>query len=161
MNMLSVSLGERFCAASRCLDFQSGGCAAAPIFLLLAQKKDGKEKGTLLTRPAAALRPCRRCPRQALANSLRSNTPRLFPVRDCDARRVRRAFCRTIQFLLIFKHCHCEGAPATVAISNIEIATPCCAKFAMTRQKKAYGPTTATYAQPSGAGQTGVKRPYV
>jgi hypothetical protein len=36
--------------------FESGGCAAAPIFLLLAQKKDGKEKGTLLTRPVAALR---------------------------------------------------------------------------------------------------------
>jgi hypothetical protein len=36
--------------------FESGGCAAAPFFLLLAQKKEGKEKGTLLTRPAAALR---------------------------------------------------------------------------------------------------------
>jgi hypothetical protein len=35
---------------------QSGGCAAAPFFLLLAQKKEGKEKGTLLARPAAALR---------------------------------------------------------------------------------------------------------
>jgi hypothetical protein len=42
-------------ASARTL-FKSGGCAAAPIFLLLAQKKDGKEKGTLLTRPAAALR---------------------------------------------------------------------------------------------------------
>jgi hypothetical protein len=38
------------------LYFDCGGCAAAPIFLLLAQKKDGKEKGTLLTRPLAALR---------------------------------------------------------------------------------------------------------
>ena len=44
------------CASARELYFESGGCAAAPIFLLLAQKKDGKEKGTLLTRPAAALR---------------------------------------------------------------------------------------------------------
>jgi hypothetical protein len=35
---------------------RSGGCAAAPFFLLLAQKKEGKEKGTLLSRPAAALR---------------------------------------------------------------------------------------------------------
>jgi hypothetical protein len=32
------------------------GKARAPYFLLLAQKKVGKEKGTLLTRPAAALR---------------------------------------------------------------------------------------------------------
>jgi hypothetical protein len=36
--------------------YESGGCAAAPFFLLLAQKKEGKEKGTLLTRPAATLR---------------------------------------------------------------------------------------------------------
>jgi hypothetical protein len=43
-------------ASARTLYFGSGGCAAAPFFLLLAQKKEGKEKGTLLTRPAAALR---------------------------------------------------------------------------------------------------------
>jgi hypothetical protein len=40
----------------RVFDFESGECAAAPFFLLLAQKKEGKEKGTLLTRPAAVLR---------------------------------------------------------------------------------------------------------
>jgi hypothetical protein len=43
-------------ASAHRLHFESGGCAAAPFFLLLAQKKEGKEKGTLLTRPAAALR---------------------------------------------------------------------------------------------------------
>ena len=43
-------------ASARTLYFESGGRAAAPFFLLLAQKKEGKEKGTLLTRPAAALR---------------------------------------------------------------------------------------------------------
>jgi hypothetical protein len=37
------------------LDFESGWRAAAPFFLLLAQKKEGKEKGTLLTRPSASL----------------------------------------------------------------------------------------------------------
>jgi hypothetical protein len=43
-------------ASAHRLHFESGGCAAAPFFLLLAQKKEGKEKGTLLTRPTAALR---------------------------------------------------------------------------------------------------------
>jgi len=43
-------------ASARRPYFESGGCAAAPFFLLLAQKKEGKEKGTLLTRPSAALR---------------------------------------------------------------------------------------------------------
>ena len=42
-------------ASARKLYFESDGCAATPFFLLLAQKKEGKEKGTLLTRPAAAL----------------------------------------------------------------------------------------------------------
>jgi hypothetical protein len=56
MNIFFDSACNSFCIATRCLEFQSGGCAAAPFFLLLAQKKEGKEKGTLLTRPAAALR---------------------------------------------------------------------------------------------------------
>jgi hypothetical protein len=43
-------------ALARNFYYESGGCAAAPFFLLLAQKKEGKEKGTLLTRPAATLR---------------------------------------------------------------------------------------------------------
>ena len=43
-------------ASARKLYFESDGCAATPFFLLLAKKKEGKEKGTLLTRPAATLR---------------------------------------------------------------------------------------------------------
>jgi hypothetical protein len=69
-------------ASARELYFESGGCAAAPIFLLLAKKKDGKEKGTLLTRPAAALR----------FTSLTGSPTRFSPVRGCDARRVRREY---------------------------------------------------------------------
>jgi hypothetical protein len=43
-------------ASARSLHFESGGCAATPFFLLLTQKKEGKEKGTLLPRPSAILR---------------------------------------------------------------------------------------------------------
>ncbi|MEJ2310077.1 MAG: hypothetical protein P8Z78_12290 [Gammaproteobacteria bacterium] len=74
--------------------FESGGCAAAPFFLLLAQKKEGKEKGTLLTLPAAALRfsalapaslyllhPCsrRRSRREKNSSLCSSNTFSLHP----------------------------------------------------------------------------------
>jgi len=56
MIMLLISTYKSFCIASRCFDFKSGGCAAAPFFLLLAQKKEGKEKGTLLSPDRCA--PC-------------------------------------------------------------------------------------------------------
>ncbi|MGD1991433.1 MAG: hypothetical protein PVF16_07500 [Chromatiales bacterium] len=56
MTMSFVLREKRFCIAAQGTDFYSGGRAAAPFFLLLAQKKEGKEKGTLLTRPAAAQR---------------------------------------------------------------------------------------------------------
>ena len=56
MTMSFLPMDNSFCIAARWIDFQGGGCAAAPFFLLLAQKKEGKEKGTLLTRPAAVLR---------------------------------------------------------------------------------------------------------
>ena len=47
---------KELCVATRQIDFESGGCAAAPYFLLLAQKKVGKENGTLLPRPSGSLR---------------------------------------------------------------------------------------------------------
>jgi hypothetical protein len=74
-------------ASARRRYFESGGCAAAPFFLLRAQKKEGKEKGTLLTRPAAALRSASLTGARQLAVLKHAS---LSPVRDCDARRVRR-----------------------------------------------------------------------
>ena len=65
MTMSFLLTEKRFCIAAQGTDFYSGGRAAAPFFLLLAQKKEGKEKGTLLTRPDgySALRvPDRRSP---------------------------------------------------------------------------------------------------
>jgi hypothetical protein len=44
-----VSLRDAF-------NFKAAGAPRHPSFFLLAQKKEGKEKGTLLARPAAALR---------------------------------------------------------------------------------------------------------
>ncbi|MEJ2316949.1 MAG: hypothetical protein P8Y83_08335, partial [Gammaproteobacteria bacterium] len=61
--------------SARALYFESGGCAAAPIFLLLAQKKEGKEKGTLLTRPMAALRVLSLTGARQLARFAGSNRP--------------------------------------------------------------------------------------
>jgi hypothetical protein len=46
---------------------------------LLAQKKEGKEKGTLLTRPVAALRFSSITARKELATFGRSNTFSLYP----------------------------------------------------------------------------------
>ena len=89
MMMSVVSTYKSFCIASRCLDFESGGCAAAPFFLLLAQKKEGKEKGTLLTWPSAALRFLPFTARKELGAS---RLKHLFasPVSVCDARHVRK-----------------------------------------------------------------------
>ena len=49
---------DKFGCAHRRADFifESGGCAATPDFSLRAQRKVSKRKGTLLTRPSAALR---------------------------------------------------------------------------------------------------------
>ena len=54
----SVSLSDDLIlmrASAHRLYFEIGGCAAAPFFLLLAQKKEGKEKGPLYRLIAALL----------------------------------------------------------------------------------------------------------
>jgi hypothetical protein len=61
------------------IDFASGGRAAAPFFSLLAQRKEGKRKGTLLTRPSASLRVLSTTARKELASFAGSNTFSLHP----------------------------------------------------------------------------------
>ena len=89
MTMSFVLREKRFCIAAQGTDFYSGGRAAAPFFLLLAQKKEGKEKGTLLTRPAAALRFSPLTARKELVAMLLRHLS-AFSVSGSGARRVRR-----------------------------------------------------------------------
>jgi hypothetical protein len=63
--------GLLFCVATRrVFILKAGGGPRTPFFLLFAQKKEGKEKGTLLPRPAA---------RKELASFAGSDTFSLSP----------------------------------------------------------------------------------
>ena len=61
------------------LILKAAGAPQAPFFLLLAQKKEGKEKGTLLTPPSASLRFSPVAARKELASCAGSNTFSLHP----------------------------------------------------------------------------------
>jgi hypothetical protein len=89
MSLLSLHDGLRFCVATRQFYFESGGRAAAPFFLLLAQKKEDKEKGTLLTRPSAPLCFSPTAARKELG-AMRLKHLFALSAPGCDARRVRR-----------------------------------------------------------------------
>jgi hypothetical protein len=52
----SRDLKWTFCVATRRLNLQSGQRPAAPFFSLLAQRKEGKRKGTLLSPDRCASR---------------------------------------------------------------------------------------------------------
>jgi hypothetical protein len=76
MIMLLISTYKSFCVALRRMNFESGRRPAAPLFLLFAQKKEGKEKGTLLSPDR-----CASCRSRREKNSARcaSNTFSLHP----------------------------------------------------------------------------------
>jgi hypothetical protein len=61
------------------LILKAAGAPRAPFFLLLAQKKEGKQKGTLLPRPSASLRSSRPAARKELASIAGSDTFSLNP----------------------------------------------------------------------------------
>ena len=56
MNLYRFAMTFLMRASARNFILKAAGAPQAPYFLLIAQKKVGKEKGTLLTRPAASLR---------------------------------------------------------------------------------------------------------